>query len=650
MTSQPAGLEQSIPFGEDFELELRPRRLRRGNRVLKMERIPLEVLLLLLERPGEIITRDEIVARVWGPGVFLDTDNSIRGAIRKIRHVLKDDPEQPRFIQTITGRGYRFIAPVIDRAPELEQAAVSAPPAENEIAIDAGAQPQPDHKPRVLNPARWVVVGLSAGLLFAIAIFYVTNRRGPISTTVPHIRSLAVLPLKNLSGDPGQEYLADAMTEELIGRLAAIHDLGVISRTSVMQFKDARQSVPEIAKALGVDAIVEGSVIRDGNRIRVHAQLIRATTDEHFWSETYDREFGDVLTLESDIAQSIAAKVEVTVTGQEHALLVSTRKVSPEAYESFLKGAYMNLNTRAGMEQAVTLFQDAIKKDPTFAPAYVGLANAYGALGMVYSGVPPEQTRPKAMSAVRKALELDPQLAPAHILLANIYEKEWKWSEAGEEFKRALELAPNDAEASRQLAFWLICEGRTDEGLARSQRARELDPMDADGLVNDGFQLFLARHYDDAIEVLRSALAVHPDLAMAHWFMGYNLIAKGQPDRAIPELERAVVLSDRSPAVIGVLIRAYAHAGRRADALALLEELKRRSKAGYIPAGAFINAYLGLQDNEQAFVWLERGYEEKSGIMPLLKVHPHFDPVRNDPRFADLLRRVGLDHEINLAF
>jgi TolB-like protein/DNA-binding winged helix-turn-helix (wHTH) protein/Tfp pilus assembly protein PilF len=661
MPSQPVGLQESILFGEGFELDLRPRRLRRGSRVLKVERIPLEILLLLLEHPGEIVTREEIVARIWGADVFLDTDNGIRGAIRKIRQVLKDDPEQPRFIQTVTGKGYRFIAPVADLPSDGSQAEAAnlaeekepgaetpvLHPTDKDLSVGTPVHTQGHRGPEILRASRWPLVGLAAALVIVVAlgVAFVLSKSRPTDATPQKIRSLAVLPLKNLSGDPGQGYLADGMTEELIGRLAAIHDLRVISRTSVMQFQDPRQTVPAIAKTLGVDAIVEGSVIRDGNRIRVHAQLIQASNDEHFWSETYDREMGDVLSLESDIAQSIAEKVKATVSGQEHALLGAKRKVSPEAYESYLKGAYTNSNTTAEIERSIGFFQDAINKDPTFAPAYLGLANAYSLLGTVYAGVPPEETRPKVISAAQKALELDPELAGAHVLLAETYQRLWKWSESGAEFQRALELQPNDADAIRGLALWLICEGRTEEGVARLRRARELDPMNVEALVNDGFHLFLARHYDESIQTLRSALAVQPDIAVAHWFMGYTLIAKGQPEQAIPELEKAVELSDRSPAVIGVLVRAYAHAGRRTDALRMLDELKRRSKTGYIPAGAFINAYLGLGDNEQAFVWLERGYEEKSGIMPLLKVHPHFDPIRSDPRFAGLLRRVGLDRE-----
>lgn len=649
MTSQSVRVQQSISFGEDFELDLRPRRLRRRGQVLKLERIPLDILLLLLEHPNEVVSRDKIVARVWGDGVFLDTDNSIRGAIRKIRHALRDDPEQPRFIQTVTGQGYRFIAPVMSHSLEQTQADILPPTGRQQSTLEMPIPAQDDDRPGILRADRWLLPGLVVVLAFA-AVYLMLETRRTDATPPPKVRSLAVLPLKNLSGEPGQDYFADGMTEAVIGRLSMIRGLRVISRTSVMQFKDPRQTVPAIAKTLGVEAIVEGSVIRDGNRIRVHAQLIRASNDEHFWSETYDREMGDVLSLQSDIAQSIAEKVEVTVTGHERALLGTKRKVSPEAYESYLKGIYANHNTKAGIEQSIGLFQDAINKDPTFAPAYLWLANAYALLGTVYAGVPPEETRPKVISGAQKALELDSELGGAHVLLGQTYERLWKWSESGVEFQRALELQPNDADALRSVANWLVCQGRAEEGVARLQRARELDPMNVEALVNDGFQLFLARHYDESIESLRSALAVQPDIAVAHWFMGYTLIAKGQPEQAIPELEKAVQLSDRSPAVIGVLVRAYAHAGRRTDALRMLEELKRRSKTGYVPAGAFINAYLGLGDNEQAFVWLERGYEEKSGIMPLLKAHPHFDPIRGDPRFADLLRRVGLDREVPMSF
>jgi TolB-like protein len=349
------------------------------------------------------------------------------------------------------------------------------------------------------------------------------------STKQPAIKALAVLPLKNLSGDPTQDYLADGITEAIIGRLARIHDL----RCHLPHVGDAFQGHTALrsrnCQNLQVDAIVEGSVIREGNRIRVTAQLIRAATDEHFWSEAYDRELRDVLTLESDVAQSIAAKVEVTVTGQEHQRLTSARSVSPEVYESYLKGQFPKSANRADLEQSITYFEEAIRKDATFAPAYVGLANIYDALGTIFVGAPPGEVRPKVINAARKALELDPSLAEAHVLLADIYQERWEWSDAEAEYKKALELKPNDAVAHLGFANWLLCQGRTDEALAWSRHARELDPLGDIG-ISIGWILFQARRYDEAIRELRSVLAVHPDSASAHWFLGFALIGKGQPE------------------------------------------------------------------------------------------------------------------------
>ena len=364
----------------------------------------------------------------------------------------------------------------------------------------------------------------------------------------PKITSLAVLPLKNLSGDPAQEYLADGMTEALIARLSRMHDLRVISRTSVMRFKNPQLSVPEIAKILHVDAIVEGSVMRQGNRIRVTAQLIRGATDEHFWSETYDRELRDVFAVQSELAQAIAEKVQVTVTGAEHARLTAARPVAPEVYESYLKGrfAFNKSNSRAGVEESIAYFEHAIKMDPTFAPAYVGLAAASNDLGTVFFGAPPDETRPKVISAARKALELDPDLAEAHVLLANVLQEQWHWADAETEYRRALELNPNDADAHAGLALWLLCRGRTDEAVAWAQRGRELDPLAVSG-DSIAWILFQSHRYDEAIRELRSELAVHPDHAFALWYLGFTLVANNQPGDAIPVLEKAVSVSHGSP-------------------------------------------------------------------------------------------------------
>jgi TolB-like protein/Tfp pilus assembly protein PilF len=451
-----------------------------------------------------------------------------------------------------------------------------------------------------------------------------------------------VLPLRNLSGDPAQEYLADGLTEALIGRLANIHDLRVVSHTSVIRFKDPQVSIPEIAKTLGVDAVVEGSVEREGDHIRVTAQLIRGATDQHFWSQTYDREMRDALTLESDLAQSIAEKVEVTVTGMEQQRLSSARPVAPEVYESYLKGRFiLEQGYRAGADQSIPYFEDALKRDPTFAPAYLGLADAYTNLGTVFSGVSPEATRPKVIIFARKALELDPDLVEAHVVLANALQEQWHWTEAETEYRRALELNPNNARAHAWFAMWFVCQGSADEAVASIRRARALDPVEVTG-GNVAWILFQARRYDEAIRESKSALAIEPGNAGDLTGLGFALIADDKPADAIPLLEKAVSLSSGSPAATGILIRAYAHAGRRSDALRVLAELKQRRKAGYIPAGAFVNAYLGLGDNEQAFYWLEQAYKEQSNILQFLKTHPYFDPIRGDPRFADLIRRVGL--------
>jgi TolB-like protein/DNA-binding winged helix-turn-helix (wHTH) protein/Flp pilus assembly protein TadD len=641
MGSNAVAAQPTIRFGEGYELDFRPRRLRRGSHVLKLERIPLEILVLLIEHQDEIVTRDQIVSRVWGQGVFLDSDNSIRGAIRKLRRALRDDAEAPRFIETITGQGYRFIAPVFNH--EKSQATVSTA-----VQKEAGPQTavaETELRPRTQSTHNWLAVaGVALIVVLAAGLVAVMQLRRPhIGTS--RIKSLAVLPLQNLSGDSTQEYISDGITEALIGQLATIHDLRVVSRTSVMRFKDTQLSIAEIAKALGVDAIVEGSVIREGSRIRVHAQLIRAITDEHFWSESYDRELGDVLTLESEVAQAIAGKVEVTITGEERSRLVAARHISPEVYESYLKGefALRKSNNLSDFEHAISYFDDAIKQDPSFAGAYVGLANAYDELGTVFVGGSPAATRPKVTYAARKALELDPELVEAHVELAGIYQQEWRWNDAEAEYKWALQLRPNDAAAHLGLASWLLAEGRTEEAMEWSRRARELDPLAVTG-VDLAWILFSARRYDEAIREMHATLAVTPDDALALWFLGFSFIGEGKPQDAIPPLERAVAISHESPGAIGILARAYGHAGRRSDAFRLIHDLERRRQKGYVPSAPFVQAYVGLGDYDKAFAWLERAYQEKSNILQWIKVEPFPDAMRNDPRFADLLRRVGLSN------
>jgi len=624
-----------------FEVNLQSGELRKNGMRLRLAGQPFQVLAVLVQRPGELVTREELHSKLWPADTFVDFDHGLNNAIARIREVLDDSSATPRYVETIPRRGYRFIADIRLLEPLT--------PAVAQVLIPADEIARSDASPRsVPPPARSFYSRHRRGLLAAVAVLVIFalglrywSRSGK-SVKQATISSLAVLPFKNLSGDPSQEYFADGMTEAIIGRLSAIHDLRVISRTSVMSFKDTKLSLPEIAGKLHVDAMVEGSVIRDGNRIRVHAQLIRAASDEHFWSEEYDHELKDVLTLQSDVAQSIARKVEVTVTGKERKGLIAARSVSPEVYENYLKGEFGNINTRADIEQSVAYYEQAIAKDPTFAPAYVGLAIAYDHLGDLPEDVPPDEVLPKKISAARKALELDPGLATPHAYLADTYQEQWQWAEAEAEYKRALELNPNDPAAHLGFADWLLCQGRMEEALTWSERARELDPVGVTGLSN-GWILFNLRRYNDAIRELRSVIAVHPDYATAHWFLGFALMATGQLDEAITALKKAASLTDDSSALLGTLVRAYAQAGNRKEARKLLDELKRRQQEGHVPAAAFVEAYLGLGETDQAFVWLERAYQEHSRVMQILKVNPLVDPIRRDPRFVELVRRVGLN-------
>ncbi|HSB75009.1 MAG TPA: tetratricopeptide repeat protein, partial [Terriglobales bacterium] len=628
--TQAAGVRR---FGA-FEINLQSGELRKQGIRLRLSGQPFQLLAILVEHAGEVVTREELHGKLWPADTFVDFDHGLNNAIARIREVLDDSASTPRYVETIPRRGYRFIAPVTDVPP----LGIFLPAAESRVSPVSNVTPSvlPIEKRAA---SRRLVLLLGGTVTLALIFAWVLYRTGaPKRAKQPAIKSLAVLPLKNLSGDPSQEYLADAMTEAVIGRLSRIHDLRVISRTSVMRFKNTQLSVRDIAGTLRVDAVVEGSVIREGNRIRVYAQLIRADTDEHFWSETYDREMGDVLALQSDVARSIAEKVEVTITGQEQSRLVAARYVSPEVYESYLKGAIASGNSQADIEKRIGYFEQAISKDPTFAPAYVGLAEAYDAMDTILVGAPPAEVHPKIISAAQKALELDPQLAEPHALLADVYQARWQWTDAEAEYQRALELNPNDPAAHLGYADWLMCQGRTDEALAYARRARELDPLGVTG-VSIGWILFQARRYDVAIRELRSVVAVHPDYAAAHWFLGFALIGNGQPELAIPELEKTASLMHRSPGSLELLATANARAGHRREALRLLNELKRERETTYVSAGAFISPYLALGDYDQAFVWFERAYQEHSDILLLLKVHPFFDPVRQDPRFKDLLRR-----------
>jgi TolB-like protein/DNA-binding winged helix-turn-helix (wHTH) protein/Tfp pilus assembly protein PilF len=635
---EPPAQAARMRFGP-FEADLRSGELRKHGVRLKLQDQPFQVLTLLLEHAGDIVTREELRQRLWPADTFVDFDTGLNSAVKKLRDVLADSADQPRYIETIPRRGYRFVAPLVDPSP------ATVPSSEPETHEFASSQPASSVVPAAesfsLTRLRLLFAAAVLLLLF-VAVFLVYRNTGAGGARRPVIKSLAVLPLKNLSGDASQEYLADGMTEALIGRLSEIHNIRVVSRTSVTCFKDTHLSVPEIARTLQVDAIVEGSVIRDGNRIRVHAQLIRAATDEHFWSEAYDRDLRDVLSLQSSVAQSIARKVEVTISGEEHARLSAARTVDREAYEAYLKGRYYwNKRTADSMPKAALYFEQAISKDPRFGAAYSGLADCNS--GLAWHGfMSPAEVLPKAYAAAQKAVEIDPQSAEAHASLALVLEHKWDWAGAEVEFKRALALNPQYANAHHWYGDYLSIQGRHDEALVEAKRALELDPLNLMIGTWVGLRYYLARRYDDAIEQSRNTVDLDPNFAAAHLILGESYVQQGKHKEGLDELQKAASLSGDSPLYMAQVGVSLALAGEKKEALRVIRELQDTSGKRYVSPYGFAQIYATLNDKQQTYKWLEVAYRDRAVWMSYLAVDPVFDSIRSEARFRDFLRRVGL--------
>lgn len=499
-----------------------------------------------------------------------------------------------------------------------------------------------DEHPAVREAGRWLILGAVAVVVLLAAAYLIRHRRSPNADN-PRISSVAVLPLKNLSGDPAQEYLADGITEELIGRLANIHGLRVISRTSVMHFKDTQLSVPEIARVLGIDAVVEGSVIREADQIRVHAQLIRGATDEHIWAGQYQREFRSVLAVEDEVARNIAEQVQTSLTAAE-TRPASERLVDPEAYEDYLKGRYyLNQRTTDAMNKSVAYFEQAIAKDPSYALAYSGLADSYALLGF-RGGLPSNEALSKATAAALKATKLDDTLADPHVSLAFIAEThEWDWTAAQREYKRALQLNPDDARAHNWYAGYLIYVGRFDEGIEEAKRARDLDPLSLP--VNNALagRLLVAGRYDEAFAQVQKTLELDPHFAPAHQTLGWAYLNQGKQSEALREFQQAVQLSGSDDTDLLLdLGFAYAKVGRRKQALEILSTLKKEHGQGLVPSGSVAILYGALGELNAAFAWLDKAYQERDPELTYLKVPGRrFEPLRHDPRFQEFVHRIG---------
>jgi len=643
MGSTASRMHAVFRFGP-FELSERDGELRKNGVRIKLQEQPFRVLVELLANAGTVVTREELQQKVWPADTFVDFDVGLNTAIRKIRQALGDEADDPHYIETAAKRGYRFLAPVSKTAGDSVLVNGSAPaPAASVPVTPLQLETQTGERLTAHSKyLRWYLLLLAlAAVAVAVTMVILIKLRMP----QPEIKSLAVLPLKNLSGDPAQEYLADGMTEELIGRLAGIHDLRVISRTSVMRFKDTRLSVPEIAKILGVDAVVEGSVIRDGNRIRVHAQLIRGITDNPFWSQTYDREIRDVLTLESEATQAIADQVRVQLSPKQQARLRSAREVNPDAYDAYLKGRFfLQTPTLQANKSAESYFQEAIQKDSTFALAYAGLADCYLNSGD-YRWVRPQEAYRLGNEAIQNAMRLDETLSEVHSSFGRLHWRyDWDWQAAEKEFRYALELNANNTNAREGLIWYLAWSGRQAEALDELGRIRTADPAyPLVGLDESGIY-YHARHYTALTEASRKALSWDPNNWSGHYFLAVSYDGLGRHAEAIPEYEKAVELSQGNTDAVAGLVHAYALVGERSGATKILRQLQERSGSNYVSPYMLATIYTALGDKNRAYAFLEKSYQERSpDIAYFLKADLRLDPLRSEPRFLDLLRRVGLN-------
>ena len=647
-----------VRFGT-YEVSFQSGEVRKAGARIRVQQQPLKLLEVLLEHPGEVVTREELRSRVWPNEGFGDFDQAVNIAIAKLRSALGDSAENPRYIETLPKRGYRFIADVsfVDgdgriRRPESASAdSIGAEPRHRlqgkGLAIppvtEPGAQPQGAGlavaRERRLRPTRCVLMALAVVLSLAILTVLLVRSRGRAHA----IRSLAVLPLDNLSGDAAQNYFADGMTDQLITDLAQISALRVISRTSVMVYKGARKPLPQIARELNVDAIVEGTVLRAGDQVRITAQLIDASTDKHLWSQSYEGELRDTLALQDRVARAIAEHIQINVTPREQAALKSVRVVNPEAYESYLKGRYFwNKRTADGLRVALAYFNQAIEEDPNYAQAYSGLADTHALLGdWQYAVMTPKQAYPKAKAAALKAVELDSTLGEAHNSLAFVLDGfDWDLDSGGKEFRRAIELNPGYATAHHWYAWHLALLGRYTEAIAEMRKAESLDPLSL--IINADLAelLVLAHSYDESMRQSQKTIEMDPDFAMAHNQLGQAYLQQHVYKEAVVELQKAVQLSAGSPTCIANLARAYALSGQRSEAIKLLSDLKTSSTPGYSHASEIAAVYVSLGDRDEAMNWLEKGYAER--FNPGVLIRPGFDPLRSDPRFQNLVRRVGL--------
>jgi TolB-like protein/DNA-binding winged helix-turn-helix (wHTH) protein/Flp pilus assembly protein TadD len=610
------------PIPPDVELDLARYELRRGGRVERLEKLPMELLILLTERRGQLVTRAEILERLWGRDVFVDADAAINTAVRKVRRALGDDPDMPRFLETVVGKGYRFVGP---------------------ITVIPGAEATPSAiPPRAASRRR--ALGIVALAMLAVALLAVLARIG--SHGGQAMESVAVLPFENTGGDPEAEYLSDGITESLINRLSRLPHLKVIARASVFRYKGKHPDLASVANELGVRAVVSGRVSQRADGFSVAVELMDARENKQLWGATYDRRSSDLVAAHEEIAAEVAEKLRLELTPSERKLLAKRDTADPEAYRLYLLGRYLsNERTEAAMRKAIEYFQEAIARDPRYGLAYSGLADVHSTSATSYNKrVAPREAYARAKAAALRAVEIDAELSEAHASLGQILVQfDWDWAGAEREFGRALELNPSNGVALHWRSHCFLALGRFDESGRDALRALDTDPVSVMLNIHLGEHYHLAREYDLAIEQYRKALELNPNHPNARPLLALVYEAKGMYAQAIAELETAEPFWTGTSRVRGPLGRVYGLAGRQADARKVLQELIRdRAGPKYIAADDIAAVYTGLGETDRAFEWLQHACEERATALVNLKVEPAFDGLRSDRRFADLLRCVGL--------
>jgi TolB-like protein/DNA-binding winged helix-turn-helix (wHTH) protein len=636
LTPDPVGYQV-----DDLIIDLAPRRVRRAGTVIPLKALSFDLLVTLVRAAPNLLSFDQLSERVW-PGLVV-TPETIVQRVKLLRGALRDDPHAPRYIEGVRGRGYRMLAEVraLTQRPGTPEAILppslketkeeESPDVHAGIAATGAAavsSPPPAAPPR---PARWGPLGWIGGTLIVVGLlaasWAMVHYRGlskPAERTSvvvsPVIHSLVVLPLENLSGDKEQEYFADGMTDALTTDLAQIGSLRVVSRTSAVHFKGSKETLPEIGRDLKVDAVVEGTVTRGENRVRVTAQLVEATTDHHLWAKTYEHDLKNVLALQDEIARDVAEQVRVTLTPKERSLLIQAHAVDPEAYDAYLRGSYwLSRFTPEGYKKGCDYLQKAIAKDPSYAPAYVGVAEC---------GHSPDNAR----KAIAKALVLDPSLAEAHARLAELkYTIDRDWFGAEAELKQTIALNPNDAAAHHFYAFELVAMGRLEEAMRETELARNLDPYSAGIAEWLGQVLYHARRYDDALREMRRGLEMHPDSPAFPSDMADVYEQKKMFAEAFAARQQALrLLKDPRVTELG---EAYKRSGYKGYVLKQAEQANDLAFAAHM--------YALLNDEPHAIAALDAAYNKHDPRMLFIRTAPEFDSIRSSPRFRDLVRRIG---------